>query len=26
MRKILETFDLANLSAPGRVNSAWCGC
>ena len=26
MRRILETFNLANLEAPDRVNSAWCSC
>ena len=26
MRWILETFNFANLGAPGRVNSAWCSC
>jgi len=26
MQKIIETFNLANLISPDRVNSAWCGC
>jgi len=26
MRKIIEIIYLANLCAPDRVNSAWCGC